>query len=380
MKVRNEIRLYMGQHGTALFIGFAMTVCLASNPILGQQPRNTPKRLENDASKLQEAVRQSIQKSVPFIEDGGQKWIKKMKCVTCHQVPYMVWALNSATQSGFDVDQEGLAHANEWSAKWKNLTKVNLRSTAKETQTLLEENDAIATLLLGMPPSEKEEANSWPDNYRDHLIQSQLSNGAWEPKGQLPKQKRPFRETREVSTMWALLAIGRETGLDDEAHYFIRAQKWLDKKTKGVSTEWWATRLLLERSIGNEKAADELRRALLSKQNKDGGWGWLCSGKSDAFGTGIAIYALTKDGLSPNESSISNAMQFLTKTQNENGSWSVNGTKNENRSGPSSTSNYWGTCWAVIGLLETLEQNTEHGIPQTRATEIKECQPKTLPK
>lgn len=45
---------------------------------------------------------------------------------------------------------------------------------------------------------------------------------------------------------------------------------------------------------------------------------------------------------------------FLRKTQQEGGSWPVHGTKKDKRGRVEPTATYWGSCWAVLGLLETL--------------------------
>ena len=52
-----------------------------------------------------DAVRAAIERSLPFIQTEGQKWIDEKKCVTCHQVPFMVWSLNAAADRGIVLDE-----------------------------------------------------------------------------------------------------------------------------------------------------------------------------------------------------------------------------------------------------------------------------------
>ncbi len=335
----------------SVLTGSLLALCLN----FSQQTPSLP--METD-----EALRQAVQRSIPYIEKEGNAWIAEKKCITCHQVPFMVWSLNSANLHGFEVDKTGLEHANKWSTTWINLAKGQLRKSASKRTTLLAENDSIAQLLLGRPRRTKNsEDQEWVETYRSHLIESQRSGGSWEPMGQLPKQKRTFRETQEVSTMWALLGIAtQESDLDAESDFAKRAIQWLGQDTAGESTEWWATRLLVERALGNDETANDIRDKLLEQQQTDGGWGWLCSEPSDAFGTGLAIYALSKDGVSPGTPTIQNGISFLTTTQGDNGAWAVNGTKETDRDQHAPTATYWGTCWAVIGLLETLGDHTEN--------------------
>lgn len=309
---------------------------------------------------IEVAVRKSVQKSIPFIEKGGQNWISRKKCVTCHQVPFMVWSLNTADRLGFKVDQPGMKSASKFAQDWSNFTKFPKNDDATEDATMVRENDAISELLLSRPKNElDDQAPKWVETFRAHLVKSQQADGSWKPMGQLHKQKRPLRETTEVSTTWALLGIGtQDSGLDIQDKNVKRAIQWLGEKTAGKSTEWWATRLLLQRALGNEKSANELRKKLLNMQKKDGGWGWLSEEPSDAFGTGLAIYALQRDGLNAQHPSITSGIKFLVDAQNADGSWSVKGTKQGHRERTTKTASYWGTCWAVIGMMETLSEGS----------------------
>lgn len=322
----------------------------------------TSAQIETGLKSTGEEIRQSVQRSIPYIEKGGHAWIEQKRCVTCHQVPQMIWALNLAKSHGLKHDVKGLQSANRWATQWKNLTKVHLRKEATEKETLLSENDAIAALLLGKPETNSgQEKAGWVEKYRTHLIESQLEDGSWTPMGQLPKQKRPLRETQEVSTMWALLGIATQSGqLEIGESYVQKSQRWLGKETVGLSTEWWATRLMLERALDNNQVADRIRNKLLEWQQEDGGWGWLCSERSDALGTGLAIFALAKDGIKTEDPKMRKAIQFLISAQNKDGSWTVRGTKESDRNRSVPTSDYWGTCWAVIGMLEAIDLKSSY--------------------
>ncbi|MDB4621780.1 hypothetical protein OAG82_02865 [Rubripirellula sp.] len=94
------------------------------------------------------------------------------------------------------------------------------------------------------------------------------------------------------------------------------------------------------------------------------GWGWLTTESSDALATGMAIYALSRHSNDNRERSILKAVTFLTESQTSDGSWQVPGTKKTARNKPTPTSNYWGTAWAVIGLLES-ENRYSHIVPGT---------------
>jgi squalene-hopene/tetraprenyl-beta-curcumene cyclase len=225
-----------------------------------------------------------------------------------------------------------------------------------EEHTLERHNDPVAQLLLGRSAKEREGSAAWARLFAERLAAGQQEDGSWKAGGQLPGQKRPERETHEVTTMWSLAALRSYGTLDESLRVrFAKAESWLgSSQTKAQSTEWWAVRLLMERGNGNAAEAGRCREVLLSQQHDNGGWGWLTADESDAFGTGVALYALARDGLSSYHPAIGRAQQFLVEAQQESGSWPVKGTKKAKAKQIEPTATYWGTCWAVIGLAETL--------------------------
>jgi squalene-hopene/tetraprenyl-beta-curcumene cyclase len=299
-------------------------------------------------------VRAIIDRAVPFILAEGQKWIDEKKCVTCHQVPFMVWSLNAAADRGIAVDRARLSDCGSWAVDWKNMaTKAQLEK-GDSKETLTQSPDAVSQLLLGRAVRELK-AHDWIVTFTECLVAGQQADGSWKAGGQLPGQKRTVRETNEVTTMWAMVAL-QSYGPSNESVRgpVAKAREWLGSQTDGQSTEWWAARLLVECADRNEEQADRCRQSLLKNQHQDGGWGWLCAGESDAFGTGLALYALSRDGLAGDHAAIAHGRQFLIESQQDDGSWAVKGTKKDKAKKVEPTSTYWGTCWAVISLSETL--------------------------
>src|SRR6476620_198247 len=92
--------------------------------------------LAADPPASDEQVRLTIERSLPFIEEEGQRWIDEKKCVTCHQVPFMVWSLNAAADRGFVVDRQKLDEWQTWATDWKHMaTKEQLEKGDEVTLT-----------------------------------------------------------------------------------------------------------------------------------------------------------------------------------------------------------------------------------------------------
>ena len=311
---------------------------------------------ENPTSE--EAVRRTIEKSLPYVVEKGLYWIEEKKCVSCHRVSFMTWSLSSASRRGFDVD---LAKVNEW-IDWSITDGIPVSKDGKPVAT--NNADGLAQQLLSKHeyPSGETRDKSWSE-YVDLLVAAQRKDGSWKPAGQLPGQKRPQPETTDVSTAWNTLALIREVeGAGDATRQetikatIAAARKKFSGRKEAVSTEWYAVRLLLALELGDEAERATATTELLSHQKSDGSWGWLAADPGDALATGMSLYALaTSSGSDPKcEDAVRRAVSFLVNTQDEDGSWAVKGTKEKKKGDVEETAVYWGTTWAAIALLETL--------------------------
>lgn len=269
----------------------------------------------------------------------------------------MVWSLKAAKQKGVSVDRDQLTKSSEWATDWHHFAPQTSGVVVEREVTVRGQCDAIAQLLLGHAPVDaRMDQPQWAIEYAKDLAKGQQADGSWTSGGQLPGQKRPKRETQEVSTMWALLALSTSHVEGESLSALVdKGRAWLGNETIGKSTEWWATRFMLERQFGSADKADHYRGELLKRQRADGGWGWLCDDDSDALATGIALFSLREDKQHTAHSAIIKARQFLAQSQSEDGSWAVRGTKQNAKDRVEATSTFWGTCWAVIGLCASLD-------------------------
>lgn len=304
--------------------------------------------LQADERLAAEQVRQTIAKSLPFIAEKGRWWIEEKKCVSCHRVSFMTWSLSAAKRKGFEVD----AKLPEWQT-WS--VSMELGKDDKGVVNGTKNLDGLGQMLMGRDAAELDAQDSEYAKFVELIVQGQQVDGSWKPGGQLPSQKRPLPETTAVFTMWNTLALGT---VADEAAAQSRAKalEWIGKASPGESQEWFVVRLLIDRQFGTPEQIAPRIQTLKDRQNTDGGWGWKMGDPSDALATGQTLYALRKAGVPLEDPAIVNGQKFLAETQLEDGSWSVPGTKTAKKGQPGETSNYWGTCWAAIGLLETLPE------------------------
>ncbi|MBM80389.1 MAG: hypothetical protein CMJ78_07320 [Planctomycetaceae bacterium] len=302
----------------------------------------------NDSGEVADSeVRAAIERSIPYIEDRGVWWMEKKKCVSCHRIGTMVWSLAAARSRGIKVSDK----LDEW-FDW-SLEKSKPKPPTEENKDKgFGNKDGLVQLMLPRKLFKTTDARTKSLNTFPTLItQDQQADGSWNPGGQLPSQKRSKVETTEVTTMWLALGLA-EFDSEGNQKAIDQALERLSKIKRGKSTEWFVAGLLLASQLNDDAEVKTLLAELTSQQQADGGWGWIIGEPSDALATGMVLYALQQsDG---SKAASSKAARFLVKTQSDNGSWAVRGTKKNKQKKVAESATYWGTTWAVIGLAESL--------------------------
>jgi squalene-hopene/tetraprenyl-beta-curcumene cyclase len=292
-------------------------------------------------------------RALPFLEREGTAWMEERKCVSCHQIPSMLWSFQRASEVRLlePADATKLTEWTAWAHDWRHWMSPE---TVTNEQTHADKDlEMLAHLVLAR--SADTAANAEPiARWRQHLLRNQQPDGSWKAGGQYPLARRPAREIQEVTTMWVLLAVGstkpkREPPSESSA----RALAWLAQSSPGKSVEWHALNLLLKRHFGPAAELAPALDSLLKLQNPDGGWPWLTGEPSDALGTGYALYALAPAPTPASTAAIQHATTFLAGSQTAEGTWPCPSTRAKDQRKVRETTTYWGTAWAVIGLLES---------------------------
>ena len=61
-----------------------------------------------------------VRKSLPFVKEKGLAWIEDRQCASCHQVPSMLWSLNSAARAGLETGMLETTKWTPWAADWRH--------------------------------------------------------------------------------------------------------------------------------------------------------------------------------------------------------------------------------------------------------------------
>jgi hypothetical protein len=222
--------------------------------------------------------------------------------------------------------------------------------------------DTISYSLLGMA-AEKFPPGALTDAMVYYLKATQASDGHWRTTIHRPPLEYSDISTTTVS-LRAIQLYTPEAETSECQKRVDRAAAWLLRSTPQANEERVFKLLGLGWVNANRAAIDESARELLAKQNADGSWSQLPALPGDAYATGQALVSLHQAANLPiSDPAYQKGVQFLLKTQLEDGSWLV-----KTRSlplqpyfesgfphGPDQWISAAATSWATIALALAVE-------------------------
>lgn len=315
-------------------------------------------------------VRQTVEKSLAFLEKDGLAW-ETTKCVSCHHGPWMMWSGYEAKKRGFTVNEKSLEQVRVKYLKAYS-AHPTLRPSNRDVLNDLAINVIYLTFGMGAAGEPDAATAKFFDKAAAHLIEQQKEDGSWKviikkfdgkpvPSAKTTPQEltttflmAPLIDSDDVTTMWALLALNyREpAGISKEALAKAKEKglKFLSDNPASDTLQSLVLRIMLSKCLDKTDEVQALVKQLLTWQKDDGGWSQSKKLKSDALGTGQALVALTTAGVTAKGPAITKAVDYLIKNQKPNGSWDVNSRAYQ----APEFSSYMGTAWATLALVRTL--------------------------
>ena len=309
-------------------------------------------------------VRQTVEKSLPFLEKEALDWETK-KCVSCHHGPWMMWSGYEAKKRGFNVNEKSLELVRAKALK-AYTTHPTMRPTNRDVFNDLAINVTYLTFAVGAKGEPDAETARFLDKAAAHLLEQQKEDGSWRviitkaPDGFMA----PLIDRDDVTTMLALLTLHyREpAGISKESLDKAKAKglKFLSDNPPSEVLQSPVLRILLNQRLGKTDEVQVHVKQLLALQKDDGGWSQTKKLKSDALGTGQALMALTTAGMTAKDPAVVKAWGYLISNQKPDGSWFVNSRAYQRPE----FSSYMGTGWATLALVRTLpDGNAQTAVP-----------------
>ncbi len=337
------------------------------------RPKTVPQReVPPDGPARQAAIVAASQKAVALLQRSSDKFLgtafvrQKAQCISCHQQTLPAMTLSLARDRGLSVDEASLgrqlAAQVAMIAPRVEHARQMMEPVSDSPVSLGYGFDALNA--LGFPADETTTAMS------GYLINAQRVAGFWPALDRRP----PMEDGPLVGTAWAVRAIqlypprGREQAAREALQ---RARAWIERQTPRTHNERVFQLFGLIWSGQPRSARRPLMEALAASQRPDGGWSQLPGLPSDAWATGSALVALQNSGFGTWEPVYQRGVEFLLRTQFDDGSWWV-----RSRSWPFQPHfesdfphgrDQWisaaGTAWATSALLLTVPRRNGRVLP-----------------
>jgi ankyrin repeat protein len=263
-------------------------------------------------------ARQAAERAIALLASSGTTYFKKSGCAGCHHQLLSAFLLGSAREHGLRPDPAFAQAQLRMLVAIKQPLRDQLFQRASQGLSPIETSlFLIALASLGHSP------DTLTDALCHDLAGMQRLDGSWPALGQRP----PIVYSRFSTTAYAIRALklcaspGRRVEMDLR---IARARDWLSA-AQPAHTEERAMQLL--GLYWSRPAADVEKRqvnALIQMQQPDGGWAQRDGFSSDAYATGEALYALrVAGGISTSDRIFRGGVEYLLRTQHEDGSWFV---------------------------------------------------------
>lgn len=279
----------------------------------GLAPSSPPR-----AVKPADSPRAAVARSLPLLQRTDAAFLRKAGCVSCHNNTLTAQTLATARQKGLPVNaaiaRESVSKIATFIETWRerSLQHIGIPGDA----------DTISYILLGLA-AENHPPDAATDALAHFLREEQLPDGRWA----LLAHRPPIESSEIEVTATSMRALQVYAPRAQRAAYeqaTRRAAAWLES-AHATWTEDHAYKLLgLHWAAADRPAIQAAARALVATQRSDGGWAQIPTLSSDAYATGQALVALAESGVLPvTDAAFQRGVQFLLKTQLEDGSWFV---------------------------------------------------------
>lgn len=306
-----------------------------------------------------EPIEASIRKGVAVVEKAANNYPSHRKCFSCHHQTLPILAMVTASRHGVKLNRE----VADQQAKFTFESFHGRLDRMKEGTGIGGRAFTIAYGLWEFDLLERkpDETTSAMVTY---LLKTQHKDGYWTPQSIRP----PLEESRAMCTVLSSYYMDRfaDKVQRDEADAAIATSRtWLAdaplKSQEDFNAKLWSTTLLGKADEDSAAKRDAARNSVLQGQREDGGWSQLTDMNSDAYATGQTLYVLLESGTPKDDKAVRRAVEFLSKTQQDDGSWLVETRSkpiqlyfdNGDPHGKSQFISIAATSWAIAALAES---------------------------
>ncbi len=263
---------------------------------------------------------QAVTRSVALLEKTGAEFFRQSGCAGCHHQNVIAFAVSAARAAGISVNEPAAAQ----SAKASAAVMSPFAPMMLEKMDLPGGIDQAMSTAAGLAASGAK-ADDTIDSMVAYLASRQHAHGGWI--GFFGISRAPMEELDIARTAWAVRVLKTYAWTARKAEFdqrIARARTWLIAAKPRTSYEQAERLLGLAWSAAPAAEVRNSAKALLAVQRPDGGWAQNPNLSSDAYATGLALFALKETAsANPKDAAYGRGVQYLLRTQLGDGSWFV---------------------------------------------------------
>lgn len=267
-------------------------------------------------------ARIAVSRSMPLLQNSTMEFFRQSGCPACHNVTMSGLALGSAKAAGLTYDEKAAGE----------MSKSIGSALAPMAPALLQridiggQSDSATSMLTGMETYGRP-ADITVDSFINYVAAFQNPAGNWGGPIMSGISRAPMEDSDTGRTAFAVRALkfyGWPARMPEFEERIGRAKAWLLEARPTTSYEVAEQLLGLKWSGANSAQLGRVAKTLLAKQRPDGGWNQNPHLPSDAYATGLAMWALQESGMQQvSDEAYRKGTAFLLKTQRADGSWYV---------------------------------------------------------
>ncbi len=323
--------------------------------LLGGQPVEA-KAVLQPVGEEKPDLRGGIGRGLAVLQGSSTEYFKQSGCVGCHHQNLTGVAVASAKKNGLHVDEAT-------AAEQVRVVKTEFLSQRDGLlQGFFISVDSLGFALMQLN-EQRYPADEITDTIAALIASQQDPDGSWRG---FPFPRPPLEGGNCERTAVAARALARYSIPARKAEFderIARARQWLLQARTEVPYERSFQLLGLKWTGADPQAIERVAAEVRGLQRPDGGWAQTRFLSSDAYGTGLTLYALRQAGESPQGPVYQRGTRFLLASQNQDGSWHVASRAPKLQpyfqSGFPHDHDQWisaaATAWSVAALAEAVE-------------------------
>ncbi len=306
--------------------------------------------------------RTSVSRSVSLLLEASPPAFESRACITCHNNTLPAMAAAVARRKGIDVNDELVRqNLDDILAVYKLGADEMMQGQQRIGQIALTVGYVAMALAEEAYPMDNMTAS-----FTHYALATQMPDGSWIGNG-INRPPMEYSSISHTAMGVRVLSLYPIAGRNNEVTESLeQAKRWL-MDAAAHSAEERAMRLLgLVWSGAPQNDIDLAIDDIIALQEVNGGWSQLADLETDAYATGLSLFALREAAVSVTGDTHRRGVQFLRESQYQDGSWLV-----ESRSFPTQSyfesgfpfgRHQWissaGTAWATMAIAATLPESS----------------------